>query len=80
MNDGQKKKKRKANRNKNDSSFDPNSSSLNDSNDISMVGVDPNEPVYCTCKKISYGNMIACENENCLIEWYHFGCVGLKAA
>ena len=26
--------------------------------------VDPNEPVYCFCKNVSYGEMIACDNEN----------------
>eukprot|EP01041_Mallomonas_annulata_P008248 gene8248-16965_t len=39
--------------------------------------IDPNEPIYCTCKRISFGNMIACENRNCPIEWFHFECVGL---
>lgn len=40
---------------------------------------DPNEPLYCTCRQISFGNMIACENPDCSIEWFHFACVGLKA-
>jgi len=39
---------------------------------------DPNEPVYCSCKRVSWGQMVACENPDCVIEWYHFGCVGLK--
>ncbi|PIO76251.1 hypothetical protein TELCIR_01682 [Teladorsagia circumcincta] len=36
------------------------------------------EPVYCTCKQVSFGNMIACENPDCEIEWFHYGCVGLS--
>ncbi|KAK9159918.1 hypothetical protein Syun_006259 [Stephania yunnanensis] len=40
--------------------------------------VDPNEPTYCTCNQVSYGEMVACDNANCKIEWFHFGCVGLK--
>lgn len=36
-----------------------------------------NEPLYCTCQNISYGNMICCDNDNCPIEWFHYGCVGL---
>ncbi|TVU48417.1 hypothetical protein EJB05_08053 [Eragrostis curvula] len=40
--------------------------------------VDPNEPTYCLCNQVSYGEMIACDNNECKIEWYHFGCVGLK--
>ena len=38
---------------------------------------DPNEPLYCHCKRISYLDMVACENMDCPIEWYHFPCVGL---
>ncbi|VVB07291.1 unnamed protein product [Arabis nemorensis] len=40
--------------------------------------VDPNEPTYCICNQVSYGEMIACDNNECKIEWFHFGCVGLK--
>jgi len=39
--------------------------------------VDPNEPHYCSCQRISFGEMIACENEACPIEWFHYECVGL---
>ncbi|XP_004497737.1 PHD finger protein ING1 [Cicer arietinum] len=40
--------------------------------------VDPNEPTYCFCNQVSYGEMVACDNPDCKIEWFHFGCVGLK--
>jgi inhibitor of growth protein 4 len=40
-------------------------------------GIDPNEPVYCLCRQIAFGDMIACDNEDCLIEWFHYPCVGL---
>ena len=43
-----------------------------------MMSVDPNEPKYCYCNQVSYGEMIACDNENCEIEWFHYDCVGLK--
>ncbi|XP_069487575.1 inhibitor of growth protein 2 [Ambystoma mexicanum] len=39
--------------------------------------IDPNEPTYCLCKQVSYGEMIGCDNEQCTIEWFHFSCVGL---
>lgn len=39
--------------------------------------VDHNEPVYCYCQRVSFGEMIACDNEDCAIEWFHFECVGL---
>lgn len=36
--------------------------------------------VYCFCRDISYGPMIACDNEACPIEWFHYMCVGLTKA
>ncbi|XP_030922075.1 inhibitor of growth protein 2 [Geospiza fortis] len=39
--------------------------------------IDPNEPTYCLCSQVSYGEMIGCDNEQCPIEWFHFSCVGL---
>ncbi|OAY75623.1 PHD finger protein ING2-like isoform X1 [Ananas comosus] len=40
--------------------------------------IDPNEPTYCICHQVSYGDMIACDNENCEGgEWFHYSCVGL---
>ena len=36
------------------------------------------EPVYCFCKNVSYGDMIACDNKDCPYEWFHFACVGLS--
>ncbi|ESZ96913.1 hypothetical protein SBOR_2707 [Sclerotinia borealis F-4128] len=41
--------------------------------------IDPNEPRYCTCNRVSFGTMIACENDNCEKEWFHLECVGLTA-
>ncbi|CAA6662792.1 unnamed protein product [Spirodela intermedia] len=39
---------------------------------------DPNEPTYCVCHQVSFGDMIACDNENCEGgEWFHYSCVGL---
>jgi inhibitor of growth protein 4 len=44
------------------------------------VEVDPNEPLYCICRRVSFGEMIACDNEDCPIEWFHYACVGFKDA
>ena len=41
-----------------------------------LAVADPNEPKYCYCNRISFGEMIACENDDCPIEWFHFSCVG----
>lgn len=42
--------------------------------------VDPNEPKYCYCEEISYGEMVACDNDDCERKWFHFQCVGLTVA
>lgn len=39
--------------------------------------IDPDEPTYCLCDQISYGEMIMCDNDLCPIEWFHFSCVTL---
>jgi hypothetical protein len=36
-----------------------------------------NKVIFVLYRQISYGNMIACENPECSIEWFHFACVGL---
>ena len=33
---------------------------------------------YCVCGKGEFGKMICCDNENCRIGWWHFGCAKLK--
>lgn len=38
---------------------------------------DENEPKFCVCRNISHGQMVACDNPDCVIEWFHFACVGL---
>lgn len=39
--------------------------------------IDPNEPLYCLCRRVSFGAMVGCEADDCPIEWFHYGCVGL---
>ncbi|XP_028392966.1 inhibitor of growth protein 1-like [Dendronephthya gigantea] len=43
------------------------------------IPIDPNEPTYCLCNQVSYGEMIGCDNEGCEIEWFHFQCVNLTS-
>jgi hypothetical protein len=38
------------------------------------------EAIYCYCRGISYGEMVACDAENCPREWFHLECVGLEKA
>ena len=35
------------------------------------------EETYCFCQNISYGDMVACDKQDCRYEWFHFPCVGL---
>ncbi|VDK33702.1 unnamed protein product [Taenia asiatica] len=51
----------------------------NNPGDVLDMPIDPNEPTYCVCQQVSYGEMVACDNRDCPIEWFHFGCVGLTA-
>lgn len=39
----------------------------------------PNEPTYCLCQRVSFGQMVRCDNDDCAIAWFHFQCVGLSA-
>lgn len=47
--------------------------------DVLDMPVDPNEPTYCLCHQVSFGEMIGCDNFECPIEWFHFQCVGLTS-
>ncbi|KAH8677568.1 hypothetical protein BX600DRAFT_131512 [Xylariales sp. PMI_506] len=42
--------------------------------------IDANEPRYCYCNNVSYGEMVACDADDCEKEWFHLGCVGLRSA
>lgn len=33
---------------------------------------------YCTCQRVSFGDMVACDNDNCKHQWFHWECVGIK--
>lgn len=41
---------------------------------------DGDEPRYCYCNEVSYGNMVACDNDDCPREWFHLACVNLDKA
>ncbi|KAL0088308.1 hypothetical protein J3Q64DRAFT_1725028 [Phycomyces blakesleeanus] len=44
---------------------------------MAELDIDPNEPRYCYCNQVSFGDMVACDGENCEKEWFHYACVGL---
>lgn len=35
--------------------------------------------LYCFCQKVSFGDMVGCDNDDCKYQWFHWGCVGLKS-
>lgn len=41
---------------------------------------DVDEPRYCYCDGVSYGEMVGCDMESCSREWFHLKCVGLQKA
>lgn len=51
-----------------------------DSEDDEKVEADTDETRYCYCNRVTYGEMIGCENLSCEREWFHLDCVGLKDA
>ena len=44
------------------------------------LAIGSHEPMYCHCRQVAFGEMIACESESCAVEWFHFSCVGISAA
>lgn len=60
-----------------DPSVLPGLAGIAHTSDVLDMPVDPNEPTYCLCHQVSYGEMIGCDNPDCPIEWFHFACVGL---
>ncbi|KAI5123408.1 hypothetical protein M0805_006114 [Coniferiporia weirii] len=50
-----------------------------DIDDPEESGDPEDKTLYCYCMKTSYGEMVGCDNDNCPYQWFHLGCVGLKA-
>ena len=53
----------------------PGGSALSSS---ALTMASPGDVKYCVCQAPAHGKMISCDNETCLIEWFHLSCVGLK--
>lgn len=54
--------------------------------DLEMIGDDGDEAdgdnagddrTYCYCDRVSFGNMIGCDGDECAREWFHLACVGM---
>jgi hypothetical protein len=46
----------------------------------STADAEQEETLYCLCNRPSFGEMIACDNNSCKVEWFHLPCVGLSAS
>lgn len=53
------------------------SSLANNSSQGNTALYNRDETKYCICRQISYGEMVACDNTECEIEWFHYDCVGI---
>lgn len=53
----------------NDTSGNENGDELNEDND---------QELFCLCNQPECGKMIACDNEDCDIVWFHYACVNVK--
>ncbi|VDO26984.1 unnamed protein product [Brugia timori] len=38
---------------------------------------DSDRRVWCFCREIRYGSMVACDDPECRYEWFHYGCVNV---
>lgn len=42
-------------------------------------GDDTDNNLYCFCQRVSFGEMIGCDNDDCKFEWFHWSCVGITS-
>ena len=33
---------------------------------------------YCFCQRVSFGDMVGCDNDDCRFQWFHWECVNIK--
>lgn len=45
----------------------------------SEPAIDPDEPTYCYCGQVSWGEMVACDGPDCEKEWFHLPCTELNS-
>ncbi|CUM63744.1 uncharacterized protein PRCAT00001328001 [Priceomyces carsonii] len=43
------------------------------------TGEDADNNLYCFCQRVSFGEMIGCDNDDCKYEWFHWSCVGITS-
>ncbi|KAH3677235.1 hypothetical protein WICMUC_001816 [Wickerhamomyces mucosus] len=45
---------------------------------VEVIATGEDDALYCFCQRVSFGEMVGCDNKDCKYEWFHFDCVGLK--
>ncbi|ODQ61421.1 hypothetical protein WICANDRAFT_17685, partial [Wickerhamomyces anomalus NRRL Y-366-8] len=45
---------------------------------LTTVANEEENELYCFCQRVSFGEMVGCDNDDCKYEWFHYECVGLK--
>jgi len=41
------------------------------------VDEESDDTKYCICQRVSYGDMVACDNEWCPYQWFHWACINM---
>jgi inhibitor of growth protein 3 len=49
-----------------------------DNDDVEMEEA-ADDTKYCYCQDVSHGDMIACDNADCAIQWFHWTCAGITS-
>ncbi|CUM66827.1 uncharacterized protein PRCAT00004511001 [Priceomyces carsonii] len=47
-------------------------------NTLGSSNSNSNEPTYCYCNQVSFGEMVGCDGDDCKREWFHLPCIGFK--
>lgn len=58
---------------------EPSTPPVDGNGDTAMVDQeeDTDNNKYCICQSTSFGDMVACDNDKCPYEWFHWDCVGI---
>ena len=59
------------------SDFSEDELNVNDLSDISNDSEDDGRQ-YCVCNEASTSEMIACDDDQCAVVWWHYDCAGLS--
>lgn len=46
--------------------------------ELGVGNEEKDDRVYCHCQRVSFGEMIGCDSDDCPYEWFHLSCVGLS--